>query len=205
MKGVKVVVFDLYNTLLEIKESNNFFLNLYRSSSNGFSLDISTYTYLVMTKELDKLFELLPSEFKELYIERKEDLEREINSVEVYQEVYNVLEELSKNYRLFLISNLATPYKKPVFDKHLNSYFDEMIFSCDYGCLKPEQKIFKEVEKLTGNAPEEILMVGDSYKSDIVGAKQMVWNYLKVNRKSEVKEVFEISNLEEIISQIAMK
>ena len=80
-----------------------------------------------------------------------------------------------------------------------------MIFSCDYGCLKPEQKIFKEVEKLTGNAPEEILMVGDSYKSDIVGAKQMVWNYLKVNRKSEVKEVFEISNLEEIISQIAMK
>ncbi|UZR97744.1 HAD family hydrolase [Chondrinema litorale] len=205
MKNIKVVVFDLYNTLVEIKEPNNFFLNLYRSSHNGFGLDISAYTYLLMTKELDNLFELLPSEFKELYTERKEELEKELNSVVIYKEVYNVLEELSKNYRLFLISNLASPYKKPIFDNNLNKYFDDMIFSCDYGCLKPEQKIFKEVETLTANTPDEILMVGDSYKSDIVGAKQMAWNYLKVNRKSEVKEVFEISDLGEITSQIGIK
>ena len=79
-----------------------------------------------------------------------------------------------------------------------------MIFSCDYGILKPNQEIFKEVERLTKNKANEILMVGDSFKSDIVGTHTMGWNYLKINRYVPLSKEYEIKDLSEIKTHIIM-
>lgn len=204
MNNIKIIVFDLYNTLIEIKESNHFFLKLYKASKNGFNSNLSSYLKLVMTNNPNQLKSILPIEFSLLFDERQSDLDKELNSVIVYEEVFNVLEDLKKNFRIFLISNLASPYKRPVFTNNLNFYFEKMIFSCDIGFLKPDQNIFKEIEKLTGNNPNEILMVGDSYKSDIVGAQKMKWNYLKINRNTSALKDYEITNLNNIKKYISL-
>ncbi len=73
-----------------------------------------------------------------------------------------------------------------------------MIFSCDFGMLKPNNSIFKEVENSTKAKPNEILMVGDSYTSDIKGAENMGWNYLRINRKKKNSRVYDIQDLREI-------
>ncbi len=204
MNTIKVIVFDLYNTLIEIKESNHFFLELFKLSQNGFNLNLPEYFNLVMTKDIENIINILPSEFKELFDKRSILLEKEINSVVVYKEVFKVLEDLKKDFRIFLISNLASPYKIPVFENNLNQYFEGMIFSCDYGILKPNEKIFREVEKLTKHEANEIVMIGDSLKSDILGAQHIGWRYLKVNRHSNLSKDYEIKSLNEIKKRLTM-
>ncbi len=156
MNNTKTIVFDLYNTLIEIKESNHFFLKLFKNSENGFGIDVSTYLQFVMKNDLNELRNILPYEFSSLYDENFPDLELELNSVVVYNEVFKVLENLKKDYRIFLISNLASPYKEPFYSNNLDKYFEKMIFSCDYGFLKPDKEVFNEIEKSTGNKPDEI-------------------------------------------------
>lgn len=202
MAKIKTIVFDLYNTLVEIKRRDHFFLRLYKISHDGFGMDISLYLQLVMKNSVDDLRHILPNEFSNLYDERLSYLEKELNSVVIYDEVIAVLRELKKDFQLFLISNLASPYKNPVYFYNLDKYFEKMIFSCDYGFLKPNREIFEEVEKITSNAPNKILMVGDSFKSDITGARNMNWNYLKINRKLSGSKSFEIQNLSEIRKNI---
>lgn len=204
MNNIKTIVFDLYNTLIEIKESNHFFLKLFKLSYNGFNMSLPVYLNLVMTKDFKDLINILPSEFEELFDKNRIILETELNSIVVYKETYNTLESLKKDFRLFLISNLASPYKSPVFEKNLEQYFEGIIFSCDYGFLKPNQEIFREVERLTKNEASEILMVGDSFKSDIRGAQNMAWNYLKINRNGRLSKDYEIKDLNEIKKHITM-
>lgn len=199
MNNIKTIVFDLYNTLIEIKESNHFFLKLFKISQNGFDMDVSAYLQLVMKNDLSELRDILPPEFSTLYDKNLPELEQELDSIVIYEEVLHVLEDLKKHFQVFLISNLASPYKEPVFYNNLDQYFEKMIFSCDYGFLKPNKEIFKEIEKFTSNKPNEILMVGDSFKSDIVGAKNMGWNYLKISRYTPISKDYEIKNLNEII------
>ncbi len=45
-------------------------------------------------------------------------------------------------------------------------------------------------------------MVGDSFKSDIIGAKNMKWNYLKIKRYTPISREYEIKNLNEIKKHI---
>ncbi|WP_299158885.1 HAD family hydrolase [uncultured Tenacibaculum sp.] len=196
MNNIKIIVFDLYNTLIEIKESNHFFFKLYKTSQNGFDLDLSSYFKLVMKNDINELKNILPIEFSILYDENKNDLEKELNSIIIYEEVFNVLRDL--------ISNLASPYKKPFFLNNLDSFFEKMIFSCDFGSLKPDQTVFKEIEKISGSKPSEILMVGDSFKSDILGAQNMKWHYLKINRCISASKEYEITTLKDIKQHITI-
>ncbi|WP_299833856.1 HAD family hydrolase [uncultured Tenacibaculum sp.] len=198
MKNIKVIVFDLYNTLVEIRNNNKFFLQLYKESLNGFNIDISLYLELVMTKNESELFEVLPDEFSELFRKYEHVLNEEVNSIFVYDEVLNSLQELQKKYRLFLISNLVFPYKKPVYNLDLNSYFETMIFSCDFGHMKPDEKIFREIEKRTKVESEEVLMIGDSLKSDIKGAEKMGWKSIQIDRKTNSNNLKAIKDLKEL-------
>ncbi len=198
MKNIKVIVFDLYNTLVEIRNNNKFFLQLYKESLNGFNIDISLYLELVMTKNERELLEVLPDEFSELFRKYEHILNDELNSIFVYNEVLNSLQGLQKKYRLFLISNLAFPYKKPVYNLGLNSYFEAMIFSCDFGHIKPDEKIFLEIEKRTKVQPEEVLIIGDSLKSDIKGAKKMGWESIQIGRKANSNNLNVIKDLKEL-------
>ncbi len=202
MNNIKTIVFDLYNTLIEIKKSNHFFLKLFKNSQDGFGLDASSYLQLVMKNDINTLRNILPIEFYNLFDDKQNDLTNELESVIIYTEVIDVLRYLKQNYRIFLISNLASPYKKPVFSNNLDHYFEKMIFSCDYGFLKPDIEIFKEIEIITNHRPSEILMIGDSFKSDIIGARKMKWNYLKINRKTPISNDYEIKDLNEIKKHI---
>ena len=197
MENIKVIVFDLYNTLVEIKDNRNFFLDLYKSSLNGFNVDIQTYfTYVLIMKKKD-LFSEMPEEFSRLYKVKQENLISELESVVVYKEVNSVLEKLKQNYKLYLISNLAFPYAKPVYNLGLDSYFDEIIFSYECGFLKPDSNIFKTVELASEFRSEDILMIGDSLKADIKGAKEIGWNSIQINRKHTPLDN-QISNLNQL-------
>jgi HAD superfamily hydrolase (TIGR01549 family) len=83
----------------------------------------------------------------------------------------DVLKELSKKYKVALLSN--TMSDKPLEmlrDANLIQYFDLVVCSRDLGIRKPNPEIFKYVLEKLGVSAEESVHVGDSVKADMEGA-----------------------------------
>jgi len=113
----------------------------------------------------------------------------------MFEGIDHLLEELSNHYKIGLISNLATPYKKPFYSLGLLDHFDEAIFSCDVGLQKPNVGIFRLMEEKLGYSGDEVLMVGDSFKSDYQGSISVGWKALRVVKPKKEIRKFEISSI----------
>lgn len=84
-----------------------------------------------------------------------------------------VLDELSKKYPLVLVSNFYGNVGSVLKDFGLDGYFRKIIESAVVGVRKPDPKIFQLGVDALGLKPEEVLVVGDSYKKDIVPAESL--------------------------------
>lgn len=87
------------------------------------------------------------------------------------------LQELSKNYRIGLLSNISS-FLTPIVKKHgLDKYFEIVLFSCDIGAKKPSLKIFEQaIRKFNIITSNQVSMIGDNYLSDIVPSKKLGFN-----------------------------
>lgn len=63
--------------------------------------------------------------------------------------------------------------KQKAFD--LGAYSDIYVISEEVGCMKPSACIFEHATRVAGVDAGEILYVGDSYTSDVEGAKRFGW------------------------------
>lgn len=88
--------------------------------------------------------------------------------------ILNTLEVLkSRGYRLGLVSNAD------VMDKHawdispLAPFFDDVVFSCDVGLLKPDPAIYRLSLEHLGATPQEALFIGDGGSDELRGAKSL--------------------------------
>jgi HAD superfamily hydrolase (TIGR01549 family) len=116
-----------------------------------------------------------------------------------------VLGKLAKKFQLAVISNGSpdVQYRKlaALGIKHL---FDCIILSEEVGIRKPDPGIFRKATALLVREPEECLSVGNSYDTDILGAKRVgmpaCWFNPHGLRLSsvDIKPDFEISALSEI-------
>ncbi len=66
----------------------------------------------------------------------------------------------------------------------LYEFFEEkeILVSDDIGVNKPALAVFREYEKRTGEKPENLWMIGDSYSSDIEGSLKAGWHAVWVKR-----------------------
>lgn len=53
---------------------------------------------------------------------------------------------------------------------------DAIVICEDVGVLKPDPKVFEHATQEAGVAPEDVLYVGDSYRSDVAGAESTDWS-----------------------------
>jgi putative hydrolase of the HAD superfamily len=78
---------------------------------------------------------------------------------------------LAEKYPLTIVTNgfIEVQYEK--FDKSgLKDCFSHIVLSEEVGCQKPNPRIFEEALRLNGLSADEVVMVGDSWYSDIQGA-----------------------------------
>ena len=78
---------------------------------------------------------------------------------------------LAEKYPLTIVTNgfIEVQYEK--FDKSgLKNYFSHIVLSEEVGCQKPNPRIFEEALRMNGLAAEDVVMIGDSWNSDIQGA-----------------------------------
>ena len=67
----------------------------------------------------------------------------------------------------------------------LESLIDFMVTPEDVGTLKPDARIFMKAMDIAGVAPENSVMVGDSWANDIVGASELGMKAIWFNRHGE--------------------
>ena len=89
------------------------------------------------------------------------------------------LDKLHTRYPMILVSNFYGNLRTVLNEFCLANYFSEIIESAEVGVRKPNPDIYKiGIEKL-GLCPEDIVIIGDSYKNDIKPASilgcQSIW------------------------------
>lgn len=92
---------------------------------------------------------------------------------ECVEESRLVLDALSAEYPLVLVSNFYGNVSAVLADFDLLRYFPKIIESAVVGVRKPDPAIFQMGVDALGLKPEEVLVVGDSLKKDILPAESI--------------------------------
>jgi HAD superfamily hydrolase (TIGR01549 family) len=97
-----------------------------------------------------------------------------------------VLHQLRKTHRLGIVSNIWS--KKELFLKEFDkvgicNLFDIIIFSSDYGWIKPSTKLFNKAIDFFDIEREKIVYIGDHIMRDVGGAKTAGLSTVWINRR----------------------
>ena len=107
----------------------------------------------------------------------------------VYPDTEPVLKRLREAFRLGLLTNGAPDIQREKIDKSgLEPYFETIIVSGELGIGKPDKRIFGMVLDRLGVTAGETVIVGDSLRSDIAGAKGAGLTAIWMNRLKKVNE-----------------
>ena len=108
---------------------------------------------------------------------------------------------LARKYPLTIVTNgfIEVQYEK--FEKSgLRDCFAHVVLSEEVGCQKPNPRIFEEALRLNGLQADEVVMLGDSWYSDIQGAINAGLDQIWVTEQQteESKSTYIVKSLEEI-------
>ena len=168
---------------------------------------IPEYQRLAWTRGLEKLGinnEELGKELADYFPRMRKE------SPFVYEETYEVLDQLKEKYTLLLMTNGSPSLQNTKLEitPKIGSYFDHILISGSFGKGKPDPSIFEHALEIVGLSADEILMVGDNLMTDILGSSKVGIQSVWINREEkpvseEVKPTYTIENLRELIPLLA--
>ena len=202
--GVDTLVLDLGGVLLELDEL------LPWEQFRSIGADIDTPEIQEKLFELCNLFEVGGKEPMEWAKEMAEIMGIDCSFAEVFEiwnsmlldipdERIDVIRELSKRYRLILLSNtneihLRTLYSREHLnyeeDKLLGDHFDQEYFSNKLGLRKPDREIFEVVLEHNDLEPSQCLFIDDKVYN-LQGAVEVGMNVYHLDlTKEDFSELF---------------
>jgi FMN phosphatase YigB (HAD superfamily) len=167
--ALRAVCLDAYGTLCRIGQRRDPYLALFRL----LGVDPRQAARLAMTTDLglEDLARLLSPEHDAGLALLARELDAEVGSVVLFEDVAASLGRLRRlGLGLWVASNLAPPYAVPL-RATLGGLVDGFCFSFEVGAIKPEPAFFGRLCSGLGCAPGQALMVGDSIRSDVEGAR----------------------------------
>ncbi len=114
-------------------------------------------------------------------------LESWVSDYQPIQEMHELIHKLKPKYNIGLLSNIYQGMLPLLKEKELipNIHYEQIIFSCDIGEMKPNPDIFAYAQKRAGVDSNKILLVDDS-ENNLDAAKKVNWNtFLFNNRQRE--------------------
>ena len=119
-------------------------------------------------------------------------MDARFSATKPFPDVAVVLRNLKSRYRIGLISN-GNSYPERC---GLPNMFDFTVFGQECGSRKPDRRIFEFALLRSGCRPEEVLHVGDSLDSDVMGANMSGLRSVWLNRDLSANETDIIPGLE---------
>jgi FMN phosphatase YigB (HAD superfamily) len=100
---------------------------------------------------------------------------QDIQSAFLYPEVLETLRYIkSKWYQTAVVSNLSKDYAEPLYKLIPEWIFDYEVLSFNVWAAKPDSKIYEYLKTLSWIDFKNIVMIGDSLKSDVLWSHN-VW------------------------------
>ena len=91
-----------------------------------------------------------------------EDLVKNDNKVEFYDDVQQGLESLRKEYELAVLSDAWPSLRRILEHKNIDKYLKGLIMSCDYGMCKDRVELFNHAIDELSIRPEHTVFIDDS-------------------------------------------
>ena len=210
------IIYDLDDTLISRDNAfySGFTKNFYEKFVDKNEFDFETFFQIM--KKADKKTKWSP-EKENLFNELRKNISLNednnffvdffwdsiVNSVEPDLEANNHLERLNKiNFPWGVLTNGFKYQHEKMIRSGVGNLAPFYIVSGDFGCHKPCKEVFIEASKKIDLPCEEILFVGDTAETDIVGAKSvgMKTAWVKMGRKYilEDKPDLEIEHVKEL-------
>jgi putative hydrolase of the HAD superfamily len=108
-------------------------------------------------------------------------LERTPYKGKLLKDSIEILSYLKQRYTMHLLTNGFTEIQNIKLDNcGLRPYFSAIVISEEHGHAKPDERIFRIAESLSGASANESLMIGDGLETDIEGALKAGWDAIHV-------------------------
>ena len=186
----KYLLFDLDDTLLDFGKAQILAFKKLMEDENIDYSDELFEQYEMINKSLWRSFERGEISNKEVTSERFIRFfmlfDREVDGIEVdtryrgylaegnqlFDGIIEMLEKLTLSHKLYIASNgIGVTQHTRLKSNNLNKYFEKIFISEEIGSKKPDKKFFDIIFKEIGiENNREVLMIGDTLTSDILGA-----------------------------------
>lgn len=218
---IKAVLIDIDDTIFDFEKcSKNSFLKTLEKFNLKFKEEDFSYfnkvNDILWTKQ--KLGEI---NIKEVFIKRDYQMGKYFNldiekglfndlfvkflydEIEMVDGIEDLLLYLSDKYKIFTASNGIFKMQENRLKKsNLDKYFDNVFVSDKIGFEKPDKKFFQKIMDLTKFSNDDLIMIGDSIKSDIIGAKNSKIKSIYFNKEdkkiTDKNFTYQVKNLSEI-------
>ena len=221
----EVLLFDADETLFDFKKSErqafensirefnmdydeNYHLKIYEEINTGIWLEfekglitqekLKVERFRRLSEKLNVSFD--PKEFAKSYMKHL------ANASFLYEDSFELIKNLSQNYRLAIITNgLTDVQSKRIGQSVIAKYFETIVISEEVKASKPNPEIFEiALSNLNYSDKSKILMIGDSLSSDIKGGINFgvdtCWtNFKNIENLTPLKPTYEISTLLDLL------
>lgn len=160
----RAVAFDAFGTLVHIGRKRHPFKRLIRQARDRAQALPSPMVQPIGLADYAAALGL-PHPDNELAM-----LDEELATIVLYPETLDALRRVrEQGVKVAVASNLALPYAAPL-KALLTDLVDIWHFSFDAGAIKPERAFYASLTDRLGCEAGDLLMVGDTWRDDIVGA-----------------------------------
>lgn len=181
---IKAVAFDAFGTLVQIHDKRRPYARLAKAAAKPLArspmcepIDLDAMAHLCgLTLDASAMAIL------------HADLQAELASTQPYPEAQEVLEELKRlGLRTAVASNLALPYARPI-EEELGALLDISCLSFEVGFVKPDGDFYTALCRLLNLLPQEVLMIGDTWRCDYEGATTAGLHAIHLDRRGNAGE-----------------
>ena len=119
----------------------------------------------------------------------------------LFDDVAHTLGELAQQgYRLAIASNFDRRLRGIVQANATLRRIERLFISAEIGYPKPDGRFFAEAQAQLGLPPQEILLVGDDWTNDILGARAAGWQTVWLSRKPTATAEPHVRSLAELLA-----
>ena len=210
---VKGIIFDFWGTLIEngIHPSPVNQVKYILRLRMPFREFVTTFEDAMMTKEYADLNETFTEVCKAFDIEPKSFIIEKLVGMwnkneflgKPFYETTEVLQFLKDNgFKLGLISNTNSTIHRVIDKYKLHEYFDAEVYSYKEGMLKTDPALFKKLIKKMKLKESDVIMVGDSIQTDLIGARNAGLRAILIDRMNKRAYHPKIRNLKELVELV---
>jgi len=222
----KAVIFDLFHTLSSLAHIKS----PGEDTSSILKIDRKTWSDALFNKSDERLrgiitdpFEIIksvalqinpdtpPELIKKAALTRMKRFEYSLVNIPL-NTIKTIIGLKERGLKIGLVSN-ADKIERQGWEKAgISKYFDEAVFSCDAGYVKPEKEIYYKCINALNLTPGECLFVGDGSCNELEGAKNIgmdtvfTYEFLKdlwpekIEERKKIAD-FSIENINQLLNQ----